>query len=173
LTKDILCIKILLEIKMHNKQFKQLILTVIVLLLAGCTTLKYENAVMINAPDNIVFRVLEDYENYPTIIPEFHSAVKIVSENKTGIGVKFNNISTWGGYKIESTYEVVEYRINENIKLKNLSQYGSAELIVKKNDDTKSEYTLINYTKVPFYMKKRLYESFGNELKIVKQVCEN
>ena len=155
---------------MYYKIIVKSILMASLLFFIGCTTVKYENAIIINAPNNIVFNILEDYENYPNIIPEFHSAVKIISENRTGIGVQFNNSSTWGGYKIESTYEVIEYRINEYIKLKNLSQFGSTELIIKKVDDNKTEYTLINYTKIPFYMKKRLYGSFDNELEIIKQL---
>ena len=157
---------------MYCKIIVKSILMASLLLLIGCTTVKYENAVIINAPNNIVFNILEDYENYPSIIPEFHSTVKIISENRTGIGVQFNNSSTWGSYKIESTYEVIEYRINEYIKLKNLSQFGFTELIIKKVDDNKTEYTLINYTKIPFYMKKRLYESFDNELEIIRQLFE-
>jgi hypothetical protein len=136
-------------------------------------TAKYQNSIKINVPDTVAFNILEDYENYPNIIPIFHSAVKITSENRTGIGVRFNNVSVWGGYKMESTYKVVEYKLNEYIKLKNMTQYGLSELIVSKVGNNETEYTLINYTKIPFYMKKKLFKSFDNELEIIKQMCEN
>ncbi|MDR1317193.1 MAG: hypothetical protein LBK13_10005 [Spirochaetales bacterium] len=35
----------------------------------------------------------------------------------------------------------------------NRTQYGITELIIKKNDN-KTEYTVVNHTKVPFYIKK-------------------
>lgn len=157
---------------MYCKLIKKSIFMIGVLLLSACTTVKYQNTITINAQDNIVFSILEDYENYPNIIPEFHSAVEIISENRTGFGVRFNNVSIWGSYKIKSTYEVIEYRINDYIKLKNLSQFGSTELIVRKLEENTTEYTLINYAKIPFYMKKQLFESFDKELEIIKRLFE-
>ena len=62
-----------------------------VLVLVGCSNVKYENSININAPKDLVFMILEDYENYPNIIPDFHVNVKIVSENRTGLGVQFYN----------------------------------------------------------------------------------
>jgi uncharacterized membrane protein len=79
---------------------------IFILSLVGCSSIEYKNSVIINAPNNVVFNILEDYENYPNIIPDFHLAVKIISENRTGLGVRFENTSMWGGYKINSIYEV-------------------------------------------------------------------
>jgi hypothetical protein len=141
--------------------------------LSGCSTVKYQNSVIINAPIDCVFHILEDYENYPNIIPEFHTMVKIISENRTGIGVQFINNSQFGGYKMESTYEVTEYRFNEYIKMENKTQFGSTELVVENINDNETSYTLINYLKIPIFMKNKLFRAFDNELGTIKIVSEN
>jgi uncharacterized membrane protein len=87
---------------------KNLLFVLGIILLSGCLNIRYENSININAPKALVFEILEDYENYPNIIPEFHISVRIISENRTGLGVQFINNSTFGGYKIESIYEVTE-----------------------------------------------------------------
>ena len=144
-----------------------------ILLLSSCSTVKYENSVIINAPINRVFYILEDYENYPNIIPEFHANVKIISENRKGIGVQFVNNSAFGGYKIESIYEVTEYRFNEYIKMKNKTQYGSTELLVESINDNETLYTLKNFVQIPIFMKNKLYKAFDNELETIKRISES
>ena len=144
-----------------------------VLVLVGCSNVKYENSININAPKDLVFMILEDYENYPNIIPDFHVNVKIVSENRTGLGVQFYNNSTFGGYKIKSLYEVTEYRFNEYIRMENKSQYGSTEMIVEKINDNETIYSLINYVRIPNSMKNKLYSAFDSELETIKRISEN
>jgi uncharacterized membrane protein len=143
-----------------------------VLVLVGCSTIKYENSININASKDFVFKILEDYENYPNMIPEFHANVKIISENHTGLGVQFINNSTFGGYKIESIYEVTEYRFNEYIKMENKSQYGSTEMIVENIGENETKYTLINNIRIPVSMKNKLYNAFNNELETIKKISE-
>ena len=149
------------------------ILVIFALLLVGCSEIEYKNSIIINAPNNVVFDILENYESYPDIIPDFHSTVKIISENRTGLGVTFENTSTWGGYKIKSIYEVTEYKYNEYIKLENRSQYGITEIIINKITENETEYILINHIKIPSNMKNKLYESFDYELETIKKLCEN
>jgi len=141
-------------------------------LLSGCSNVRYENSISINAPIDFVFEILEDYENYPVIIPEFHANVKITSENRRGLGVQFINNSTFGGYKIESIYEVTEYGFNEYIKMENKSQYGSTELIVDDNGNNETIYTLINYVRIPVSLKNQLFNAFNNELETIKRISE-
>ena len=143
-----------------------------ILILSGCSDIKYENSVNINAPKGLVFGILEDYENYPNIIPEFHNNVKIISKNRTGLGVQFINNSKFGGYKIESIYEVTEYRSNEYIKMENKSQYGLTELIVDDIGNNETKYTLINYVRIPISMKNEMYSAFDNELETIKRISE-
>ena len=143
-----------------------------ILILSGCSDVKYENSININAPKALIFGILEDYEAYPDIIPEFHANVKIISDNRTGLGVQFINNSKFSGYRIESKYEVIEYRLNEYIKMENKSQYGLTELIVDDIGDNETKYTLINYVRIPISMKNELYSAFDNELETIKKVCE-
>jgi ribosome-associated toxin RatA of RatAB toxin-antitoxin module len=152
---------------------KKLSLILGIIILFGCSNMRYEKSISINAPKAIVFGILEDYENYPNIIPEFHANVRIISKNKTGLGVQFINNSTFGGYKIESTYEVTEYRFNEYIKMENKSQYGSTELVVSEIGNNETLYTLINYVKIPNSMKNKLYSAFDKELETIKTISEN
>jgi len=151
---------------------KNLLLVLGILILSGCSDVKYENSIIINAPKAFVFGILEDYENYPNIIPEFHTNVRIISENRTGLGVQFKNNSKFGGYKIESIYEVTEYRYNEYIKMENKSQYGLTELIVDDIGNNETKYTLINYVRIPISMKNELYNAFDNELETIKKISE-
>jgi uncharacterized membrane protein len=152
---------------------KKYILILGVIVFAGCSNIRYENSININAPVGIVFEILEDYENYSNIIPDFHASVRIISENRTGLGVQFINISTFGGHRIESIYEVTEYRFNEYIKMENRSQYGSTELIVEDIGNNRTRYTLINYLRIPSTMKNRIFNAFDNELEIIKNISEN
>jgi uncharacterized membrane protein len=151
---------------------KKLLFIFGIIILAGCSNIKYENSININAPKVFVFGILENYESYPNIIPEFHANVRIISENRTGLGVQFINNSTFGGYKIESIYEVTEYRLNEYIKMENKSQYGSTELIVNDVGNNETKYTLINYVKIPNSMKSKLNNAFDNELETIKRISE-
>jgi hypothetical protein len=151
---------------------KNLLFAFGILILSGCSEIKYENSININAPKAIVFGILEDYENYPNIIPEFHANVRIISENRTGLGVKFINNSAFGGYKIKAIYEVTEYKPNEYIKMENRSQYGLTELIVNDIGNNETIYTLINYIKIPNSMKNELNNAFDNELKAIKRISE-
>ena len=144
----------------------------IILFLAGCSNVRYEDSININAPKELVFGILEDYENYPNIIPDFHDSVEIITENRTGFGVQFRNNSTFGGWKVESIFEVTEYRINEYIKLENKTHYGFTELIVEDIGNNGTKYTLINYTRIPNSMKNKLFEAFDNELEIIKKISE-
>jgi len=144
----------------------------IIIVLSGCSTIRYENSIDINAPIDIVFGIIEDYENYPNIIPDFHDNVRIISENRTGLGVRFINNSAFGGHKIESIFEIVEYKFNEYIKLENKTHYGSTELIVNVLGDNKTRYIMINYTRAPNFMKNRLFNAFDNELEIIKRISE-
>ena len=143
-----------------------------VIILSGCTNLRYENSINISAPKDLVFGILEDYKNYPNIIPDFHTSVEIISENHTGLGVQFINKSAFGGYKMESIYEVTEYRFNEYIKMENKSQYGLTELIVEDIVNNETIYTLINYVRIPSSMKNKLYNAFDNELETIKRISE-
>jgi uncharacterized membrane protein len=143
-----------------------------VFVLAGCSNITYENSITINAPKEVVFAILEDYENYPAIIPEFHAGVKIISENHTGLGVQFINNSTFGGYKIESLYEVTGYRLNEYIKMENKSQYGSTEMSVETAGEKETKYTLTNDIRIPVFMKGKLYSAFDKEMETIKAICE-
>jgi len=151
---------------------KNLFFIFCIIVLSGCSNVRYENSISINAPIELVFGILEDYENYPNIIPEFHTNVNIISENRTGLGVQFINNSTFGSYKIESIYEVTEYRFNEYIKMENKSQYGSTELIVENNGANRTLYTLINYVRIPVSMKNQLFNAFNNELETIKRISE-
>jgi len=151
---------------------KNLLFVLGIIILSGCSDVKYENSININAPKAFVFGILEDYENYPNIIPEFHTNVRIISENHTGLGVQFINNSKFGGYKIESIYEVTEYRFNEYIKMENKSQYGSTELIIDDIGNNETKYTLINYIRIPNSMKNKLSSAFDNELETIKKVSE-
>jgi len=150
---------------------KILVLSILILA-GGCSDVKYENSININAPKALVFGILEDYENYPNIIPEFHTNVRIISENRTGLGVRFINNSKFSDYRIESKYEVTEYKLNEYIKMENKSQYGLTELIVDDIGNNETKYTLINYVRIPISMKNELYSAFDNELETIKKVCE-
>jgi len=152
---------------------KNLLIIFGVLVFIGCSNVEYEKSINIKAPKELVFMILEDYENYPNIIPDFHVNVKIISENRTGLGVQFINNSTFGGYKIESLYEITEYRFNEYIKMENKSQYGSTEMIVEEISDNESIYTLINYVRIPNSMKSKLYSAFDSELETIKRISES
>ena len=152
---------------------KNLLFILGIVIFSGCSNIRYENSININAPKALVFGILEDYENYPNIIPEFHSNVRIISENSTGLGVQFINNSKFGGYKIESIYEVTEYKFNEYIKMENKSQYGSTELIVNDIGNNEIKYTLINYLRIPNSMKDELFSAFDNELETIKRISEN
>ena len=151
---------------------KNLLFVLSIIILPGCSDIKYENSININAPKALVFGILEDYENYPNIIPEFHNKVKVISKNRTGLGVQFINNSKFGGYKIESIYEVTEYRSNEYIKMENKSQYGLTELIVNDIGNNETKYTLINYVRIPNSMRNKLNNAFDNELETIKKVSE-
>jgi uncharacterized membrane protein len=151
---------------------KNLLFVLGIIILSGCSDIRYENSINISAPKALVFGILEDYENYPNIIPEFHTNVRIISENRTGLGVQFINNSIFGGYKIESIYEVTEYKFNEYIKMENKSQYGSTELIVNDIGNNETKYTLINYVRIPNSMKNKLISTFDNELETIKKVSE-
>jgi uncharacterized membrane protein len=155
-----------------DKYMKNLLIIFSVFVFASCSTVKYENSININAPADTVFSILENYENYPHIIPEFHANVKVISEDHTGLGVKFINNSIFGGYRIESIYEITEYIINEYIKMENKSQYGSTEMIVETIGENETKYTLINNIRIPASMKNKLYNAFNNELETIKEVCE-
>jgi len=161
-----------LHILRYNWNIKNVLFVISIILLSGCSDIRYENSININAPKALVFEILENYENYPNIIPEFHTNVRIISENRTGLGVQFINNSTFGGYKIESIYEVTEYRYNEYIKMENKSQYGSTELIVNDIENNETKYTLINYVKIPNFMKDKLNSAFDNELEAIKRISE-
>jgi hypothetical protein len=143
------------------------------LTLSGCATYRYENFTIINSPKDIVFMVLEDYENYPNIIPELHSTVEIISENRTGLGVQFINISTFGGRNTKSIYEIVGYGFNEYIKMINRTHFGRTELFVENLNENKTRYTLINYIRIPFFMRNRLFKIFDEELEIIKGIIES
>ena len=152
---------------------RNLLIIFVVLAFSGCTTVRYENSIVINGTKDLAFMILEDYENYPNIIPEVHDNVRIISENRTGLGVQFINNSTFGGFNTESLFEVVEYRFNEYIKLKNLTHYGFTELKLADIEYGKFQFTLINYTKIPFFMRKKLFNVFDKELEIIKEIVEN
>jgi hypothetical protein len=42
-----------------------------VIILSGCTNVRYENSINISAPKDLVFGILEDYKNYPILFPIF------------------------------------------------------------------------------------------------------
>jgi len=152
---------------------KKVFILLSVIILSGCVDIRYENSIIINAPKDIVFEILEDYENYPNIIPDFHANVRIITDNRTGLGVQFINNSTFGGYKMESLFEVIEYRFNEYIKLENKSQYGITELSVEEIGNNVTLYTLINNFRIPKSMKGKLFTAYNYELGIIKRISEN
>jgi len=142
------------------------------LILTSCVNVRYKNSIIIDAPRNIVFAILEDFENYPNIIPEVHAEVRIITENRTGLGVQFINISTFGRHRTESIFEVTEYRFNEFIRLENRSQYGVTELIVEEAEHNRTLYTLINYLRIPRFMRNELFRVFDEELEIIRRISE-
>jgi len=151
---------------------KHLLIILSIISLSGCVDIMYENSIIINTPKDIVFEILEDFENYPNIIPAFHDNVRIISNNRTGLGVQFINNSTFGGYRIESIFEVIEYRFNEYIKLENKSQNGLTELYVEEIENNKTRYTLINNFRAPKSMKNKLFMGYDEELEIIKRISE-
>lgn len=152
--------------------FFAMVLGFFTFLFSSCVQMKYCNFIEINAPTEEVFAVLEDYENYPSFIPEFHKSVQIISEEKRGKGVVFQNFSTWNNYKMKSKYEITEYEENAFIKMKNLTQYGFTEMRLEKISGNNTKYTLTNELSIPWSMKEKLFSSFDKELVLVKDYCE-
>jgi len=156
----------------YHSYMRNIIILLTALILTGCVNVRYENSIIIDAPRSIVFAILEDFENYPNIIPEVHAEVRIITENRTGLGVQFINISTFGGHRIESIFEVTEYRFNEFIRLENISQYGVTELILDEAEYNRTLYTLINYLRIPRFMRNELFSIFDEELEIIRRISE-
>ncbi len=74
----------------------------------------------INRPPEEVFAFVND----PTRLPEWQKAVvesRRTSEGTPGVGSKGINVRKVMGQNVESTWEVIEYKVNEGYKVKSLA----------------------------------------------------
>lgn len=155
------------------KKFLSVVLIFSSLLIChGCVNVTYEGYIDIDVPADVVFSVLENYEEYPDFISEFHSETKIISDVKTGIGVIIDNRYIWRGHTITSKFTVSDYAQNHFIVLKNLSQGGYSEMIVEDMGSGKTKYKLKNELRIPKGMQQELFAAFDRELLLVKRECE-
>ena len=139
----------------------------------SCTPVTYVGSVEINAAVGKVFSVIEDYENYPTFIPEFHNKTVIVSEIKKGSGVLFENESVWNGRKLKSSYEITAYEKDHKIEMHNLSQKGTTVMTLERISGDRTRYTLQVGISIPRGMKESLFAAFDKEMIAVKDYCES
>lgn len=145
----------------------------LLLLCISCTPVTYLGSVEIHAPVGKVFSVIEDYENYPTFIPEFHNKTAIVSDIKKGSGVQFENESVWNGHKLKSTYEITAYEKDHKIEMCNLSQKGTTVMTLERISEDWTRYTLQVGISIPRGMKEALFAAFDREMNAVKDYCES
>ena len=139
----------------------------------SCIPVTYIGTVDIHAPVGKVFSIIEDYENYPAFIPEFHNKTAIVSDIKKGSGVLFENESVWNGHKLKSTYEITAYEKEHRIEMFNLSQKGTTVMTLERISEDWTRYTLQVGISIPRGMKDALFAAFDRELNAVKDYCEN
>jgi len=144
----------------------------ILLLCQGCVNVTYEGQIDIDAPVDVVFSILENYEEYPDFIKDFHSETRIISDVKTGVGVVIDNKYNWKGHSITSQFYVSDYQKNQRITMKNQSQWGYSEMVVEDLGSGKTKYKLKNELRIPKGMQQELFDAFDRELLLVKQECE-
>ncbi len=144
------------------------------LFLSSCVTNSmFEKSIEIDAPKEIVFSIITDYENYVNIIPMLHDSVKILSENKTGLNVIWESTGSFKGYKFTSKWTVTDYIENETLEIKDLDGgIGETRLTVKEIKENKTEYTMYLVTKIYKPYEKEFFAIYEKELQIIKEESE-
>lgn len=133
----------------------------------------FEKSIEIDAPKEIVFSLITDYENYVNIIPMLHDTVTILSENKTGENVVWESTGSFKGHKFTSKWTVTKYVENETVEIKDLDAgIGETKLTVKEINNNKTEYTMYLVTKMYKPYEKDFIAIYEKEMQIIKEESE-
>lgn len=157
---------------MTKKLFLPLLVCIIVF--SGCVTnSEFEKSITIQAPKEIVFAIITDYENYETLLPMLHDSVTIVSEEKKGNGVVWESTGSFKNHKFTSQWTVTEYIENEKVVIKDLDKgIGETVLTVKDVNPIETEYTMYLRTKMYKPYEKDFIAIYEKEMKIIKEESE-
>lgn len=144
------------------------------LLLAGCSTLEFEETLIIKAPVETVFSTITDYESYDELLPKLHDHVEIVSENRHGAGVVWQSTGTFKGFSNTTTWTVTDYQENQIVVMEGLDD-GSGRTVLKTKPiaDDQTEYTMYISLETMFKpFEKEFIAIFKEEMAIIKAESE-
>jgi hypothetical protein len=128
---------------------------------------------MINAPAEIIFAVITDYESYDELLPTLHDSIKIVSPEKTGMNVSWESTGTFKGHSFTTVWTVTEFTKNRSVKMEDLAE-GIGETILKLNPITEGNtiYTMYISTKMFKPYEKEFIKIYREEMAIIKAESE-
>lgn len=155
------------------KLLKIIVMVAGISFLMGCTESTFTQSIEIDAPASIVFDIITDYENYDELIPELHDSISIVSKNKEGLGVAWENTGTFKGYTVTSTWTVTEFEQDRLIKLEDLDKkLATATLITDPINDYKTKYSKEIKSIMYKPYEDDLFKIYENEMKIINEESE-
>lgn len=70
----------------------------------------------INSPIETVFKAISDINNFPQVVPEIKN-VEFISDNKTGVGVRFRETRLMNNKEAITELEVTDYVKNDRIRM--------------------------------------------------------
>lgn len=145
-----------------------------IILFNSCVTNSaFENTIIINAPADIVFSVITDYEKYPELLPMLHDSMTIVSEQKTGLGVVWESTGSFKGHKFTSQWTITEYIENQKVVMEDLKDHiGKTVLELHPLSAEKTEYKMYLITKMFKPYEQDFFAIYNKEMSIIKEESE-
>ena len=89
--------------------------------------MEVQNTVLIRRPVSDVFSFVTDWRNAPQWVAGLLET-EITSADPTGVGTKFRDVGKFLGRRIETTWEVAEYTVDEVFTVRTLKSPVPARL---------------------------------------------
>lgn len=155
-------------------KIKYLVTIVLVMLFGSCMKVsEFSEKIEINAPANIVFDIITDYESYDELLPELHDSIKIISNKKQGLGVQWQSTGTFKNHSFTTTWTITSYEENKIVEMKDLKDnLGKALFKIEPRKNDKVLYTMYISTKMYAPYEKDFFEIYKREMNIVKVEAE-
>lgn len=154
---------------------KSLIILCCAAILTGCMKVStFTEEMEINAPADVVFDIITDYESYDELLPELHDTIEIVSEIKDGLGVEWESTGTFKGHSFTTIWTITAFEEDRFVEMKDLvDSIGESSFSIKPLNDNKVLYTMYISTKMFPPYEEEFFEIYRREMNIVKNEAES
>jgi hypothetical protein len=131
----------------------------------------FEKRQGIAAAPSKIFSHIADFKEYPRLFPESHNQVTVVSDEKDGKGVVFDNVAVYKSRTVQNRWTVTEF-VRDRVIRMDSDTGGTVIILLHQIDYDTTEETVIASVNIQPKYKDELFAAFEKEMSALKTACE-